>query len=268
MGNESRSFIQSGSRERRFLSCHCRTLCARRCGSGALSSPEEIEGVDCLLILGGDGTVLRASKPASLYQIPIVAVNYGTLGFLTEFKRGELDAAVDFILSGKHVVLKRTMLEVVFRGKSTHCLNELVLSRPVSPEADSRLVKICVRIDGKEAGIFSADGLILSTPTGSTAYSLSAGGSVMSPDCRTFELTPICAFSFGADPSSVRTGARSALRRKGTAEGFAARRRGLPRGIGSGRRARRPPLRARRNVLGQGRRRYLPPSDRDHQRIT
>ena len=113
------------------------------------SSPEEIEGVDCLLILGGDGTVLRASKPASLYQIPIVAVNYGTLGFLTEFKRGELDAAVDFILSGKHVVLKRTMLEVVFRGKSTHCLNELVLSRPVSPEADSRLVKICVRIDGK-----------------------------------------------------------------------------------------------------------------------
>ncbi len=164
------------------------------------SSPEEIEGVDCLLILGGDGTVLRASKPASLYQIPIVAVNYGTLGFLTEFKRGELDAAVDFILSGKHVVLKRTMLEVVFRGKSTHCLNELVLSRPVSPEADSRLVKICVRIDGKEAGIFSADGLILSTPTGSTAYSLSAGGSVMSPDCRTFELTPICAFSLRSRP--------------------------------------------------------------------
>ena len=62
------------------------------------SSPEEIEGVDCLLILGGDGTVLRASKPASLFKIPIVAVNYGTLGFLTEFKRGELDAAVDFIL--------------------------------------------------------------------------------------------------------------------------------------------------------------------------
>ena len=113
------------------------------------SSPEEIEGVDCLLILGGDGTVLRASKPASLYQIPIVAVNYGTLGFLTEFKRGELDAAVDFILSGKHVVLKRTMLEVVFRGKSTHCLNELVLSRPVSPEADSRLVRSACASTGR-----------------------------------------------------------------------------------------------------------------------
>ena len=75
-----------------------------------------------------------------------------------------------------------------------------MLSRPVSPEADSRLVRICVTIDGKEAGVFSADGLILSTPTGSTAYSLSAGGSVMSPDCRTFELTPICAFSLRSRP--------------------------------------------------------------------
>lgn len=180
------------------------SIAARFSRSGAeavlFSSPEDIGRVDCLLILGGDGTVLRASKPASRENIPIVAVNYGTLGFLTEFRREELDDAIDFILSDAHVVLKRTMLEVIFRGKSTHCLNELVLQRPVSAETDSRLVKICVRIDGKEAGVFSADGLIISTPTGSTAYSLSAGGSVMSPDCRTFELTPICAFSLRSRP--------------------------------------------------------------------
>ena len=128
------------------------SIAARFSRSGAeavlFSSPEDIGGVDCLLILGGDGTVLRASKPASRENIPIVAVNYGTLGFLTEFRREELDDAIDFILSDAHVVLKRTMLEVVFRGKSTHCLNELVLQRPVSAETDSRLVKICVRIDG------------------------------------------------------------------------------------------------------------------------
>lgn len=158
------------------------------------------EEADRMIVLGGDGTVLRAARAASSKGIPLLGVNYGRLGFLTEFERGEQEQAVRLVLEERPQILERSMIEVVLNGKSAHCLNELALVRAVTPGHDSNVVKISVTIDGSHAGDFSADGLIVATPTGSTAYSLSAGGSIMTPECETFLLTPVCAFSMRSRP--------------------------------------------------------------------
>lgn len=150
---------------------------------------------DRLVVLGGDGTMLRAAKRASERGIPVVGVNFGRLGFLTEFEREEAEKVVPLVLDEQCAVLKRAMLEVELNGNRFDCLNELALLHPVAPEKANRVVTISVTIDGSHAGEFIADGLIVTTPTGSTAYSLSAGGSIMTPDCETFQLTPVCAFS-------------------------------------------------------------------------
>lgn len=150
---------------------------------------------DRLVVLGGDGTMLRAAKRASVLNIPVVGVNYGRLGFLTEFEREETGKVIPLVLDENCAVLRRAMLEVELNGSKFDCLNELALLHPVAPDKDNRVVTISVAIDGSHAGEFIADGLIVATPTGSTAYSLSAGGSIMTPDCETFQLTPVCAFS-------------------------------------------------------------------------
>lgn len=164
------------------------------------SSEEEIGDVDRLLVLGGDGTVLRAARRAAELSIPLFAVNYGTIGFLTEFEKDEQEEAVALLLSKDCSVIRRQMLEVRHNDSRFICLNECSLLRAVSPEEENKVAKIFVEIDGEEAGEVIADGLIVATPTGSTAYSLSAGGSIMMPDCETFMLTPVCAFSMKSRP--------------------------------------------------------------------
>ncbi|MBO5045896.1 MAG: NAD(+)/NADH kinase [Clostridia bacterium] len=180
---------------------HISQLIDRR-GSKAVvfRSAEEIDGVDRLLVLGGDGTVLSAAKAASKTGVPIVGINYGTLGFLTEFERNEIENAVDLILDEECAVVSHAMLEVDLNGVKTHCLNEMTLHRNISAKKDVQIATITVKIDGSSAGDFRADGLIVCTPTGSTAYSLSAGGSIMTPDCPTFMITPLCAFSLKSRP--------------------------------------------------------------------
>ncbi len=164
------------------------------------SDLEEIGGVDRLLVLGGDGTMLRVAKRASMQDIPIMGINFGRLGFLTEFERTEYEQAVPLILDASCARIEHSMLEAELNGRSFVCLNELALLHPVAPGKENKVVTISVTIDGSHAGEFIADGLIVSTPTGSTAYSLSAGGSIMTPDCATFQLTPVCAFSMRSRP--------------------------------------------------------------------
>ena len=163
------------------------------------SCADEIDGVEKLIVLGGDGTVLHAAKRTAQLKIPLVGVNFGNLGFLTEFEREEASAAVALAMEGGEL-LTRSMLEVTLNGKTSHCLNECSLLRAVTPEEANRVVSLSVAIDGSAAGEFPADGLIVATPTGSTAHSLSAGGSIMTPDCNTFLLTPVCAFSMRSRP--------------------------------------------------------------------
>lgn len=170
-------------------------------GSEALlfSSADEICAADRLLVLGGDGTILHSAQKASELNIPILGVNYGTRGFLTEFEREETDRAVGFVLQADCESVRHSMLEVNFNGTKMHCLNEFVMMRNAHGTSD-KVVQIELEIDGSFAGSFIADGLIVSTPTGSTAYSLSAGGSIMTPDCETVMLTPVCAFSLRSRP--------------------------------------------------------------------
>ncbi len=161
---------------------------------------EPFPDVDRLIVLGGDGAVLHAAMRASERGIPLFAVNYGHIGFLTEFERDEPDRAVALALSEKPDCIVRSLLEVDLGGNKTLCLNELSLLHPVSGGEDIRTGKLCVKIDGSSAGDFTADGVIVATPTGSTAYSLSAGGSIVTPDCPAFLLTPVNAFSLKSRP--------------------------------------------------------------------
>lgn len=164
------------------------------------SEAERIGGVKRLLVLGGDGTMLHAARQTAALRIPLVGINYGHLGFLTEFERGDEEKALELVLDSDCPLLECTMLEVDFNKRKALCLNELSLLRGVGADCDNRAVKISVTIDGSAAGVFNADGLIVTTPTGSTAYSLSAGGSIMMPECGTFQLTPVCAFSLRSRP--------------------------------------------------------------------
>ena len=166
----------------------------------AFFKAEEIGAYDRLIVLGGDGTVLRAAKRASEAGIPIVGVNFGRLGFLTEYDREDAERAAQLVLKRDCPQIERSMIEADVNGEKHYCLNEFAVLRRVSPDCDNNAVSISVMIDGTRAGDFYADGLIVSTPTGSTAYSLSAGGSIMTPECKTFQLTPVCAFSLKSRP--------------------------------------------------------------------
>lgn len=174
---------------------------SKRLGANAelFCRAEEIGGVDRLVVLGGDGTMLRAAKHAAALGIPLVGVNFGRVGFLTEFEKEDGEAAVRLAVSGGETV-SRTMLEISFKEKKAICLNECAVLHSVTPQNANRLSRIGVAIDGSAAGDFFADGLIVATPTGSTAYSLSAGGCIVTPDCASFLLTPVCAFSMRSRP--------------------------------------------------------------------
>lgn len=161
---------------------------------------DAIKGFDRLIVLGGDGTVLKAARLAAEAGIPLFGINFGRIGFLTEFERDDLEEAVSLALSEDCDLLDRTMLEVDLGGKRAFCLNECSLLRSVTPQDENKVVRVGVRLDGSDAEEIAADGIIVATPTGSTAYSLSAGGSIMTPECETFMLTPVCAFSMKSRP--------------------------------------------------------------------
>jgi NAD+ kinase len=148
---------------------------------------------DLLVVLGGDGTLLRVVYRLGGVLRPIFGINLGSLGFLTCLGPQEVARAVDSIQSGDFLLSPRSLLAVELlaldgRVESFHALNDVVISRGEL----SRLVKIQVRIDGEVLTDYNADGLIISTPTGSTAYSLSAGGPILMPESGAFVVTPIC----------------------------------------------------------------------------
>ena len=152
-----------------------------------------------LVTLGGDGTVLAAARMAAPHGVPVLGANLGGFGFLTEIASDHLVEALPSVVAGQYEILERMMLEVeVIRAeKVVHrlaALNDVVLGKG----AFSRLVRLRVSIDGDYLATFPADGIIISTPTGSTAYSLSAGGPVANPEVQVLVLTPICAHTLSA----------------------------------------------------------------------
>ena len=148
---------------------------------------------DLLVVLGGDGTMLQVIQSFSGPIPPIYGINIGSLGFLTCVAGSAYKEAVEVIVDGSYELSKRTLLtvEILREGEpifTNRALNDAVISRGEL----SRLIKIAVRISGDTLTEYNADGLVVATPTGSTAYSLSAGGPVLTPDSGVFVVTPIC----------------------------------------------------------------------------
>ena len=155
---------------------------------------EELAGcTDLLIVLGGDGTLLSAARLAADRNVPILAVNLGGLGFLTTVAQDEIYLILEEIFSGKHRVSERVMLEAEIVRDGTVIRRQIALNDAVLNKAAlARIMDLELRVDGEYVTTYKADGLILSTPTGSTAYSLAAGGPIVYPTVEAFILTPIC----------------------------------------------------------------------------
>ena len=163
--------------------------------NGQLSAkPEDIpELVDLILVLGGDGTFLGVARLACKYGTPILGINLGNLGFLTEITVDEVTSITKHILSQDYEIEKRKMLRASIKRdneiiESYDVLNDVVINKG----AVARVVDLSIYIDGQHLTTYKADGIILSTPTGSTAYSLSAGGPIVHPGLPVIIVTPIC----------------------------------------------------------------------------
>ncbi len=152
-----------------------------------------MESSDIIIALGGDGTFLKVARKAHTYGVPILGVNLGRLGFLTDIDKNEIEGSLDSIVAGNYRIEERMMLdmEIIREGRSTFkdtALNDIVISRG----ALSRILHVKAYINDVFVDLFPGDGLIVSSPTGSTAYSLSAGGPIVEPDTDILILTPIC----------------------------------------------------------------------------
>lgn len=165
-----------------------------------VDSSIHLDGLDILFVLGGDGTILTVASDCARRGIKLLGINYGHLGFLTEFEPDKISEAVELVSSGKYVIQKRTMLEVQCGADKYYALNDLVIQRSTGGHNFSNTVSLRAQIDGAVVDNYTADGIIVSTPTGSTAYSLSAGGSILTPDINAFIMTPVCAHSLHSKP--------------------------------------------------------------------
>ena len=156
---------------------------------------------DLLVVLGGDGTLIHAASLCNRCEVPILGVNLGTLGFLTEVPRERAIPMLEKALRGELPVSRRLMLDVEVRLRAQVRLTGSVLNDAVvSKNALSRLAKLEVTIDARPATTYEADGLIVATPTGSTAYSLSAAGPIVIPTLDAVLLTPICPHALSQRP--------------------------------------------------------------------
>lgn len=164
-------------------------------------SPDRMyDNVDLIVVVGGDGTVLEAARRAAPREIPILGINKGRLGYMTSLEVDELDL-IEKVMKGEYYYDTRAMLDIELRhnGKPLYvsrALNDAV----VSNGSIAKIVDMQLRADEKVVGNYRADGLIVTTPSGSTAYSLAAGGPVMAPDVHAICVTPICSHSFRDRP--------------------------------------------------------------------
>jgi NAD+ kinase len=160
--------------------------------------------VDLMLVLGGDGTMIATARMIGDQEVPVLGVNYGGLGYLAEFRIEELYTALESILSGNYRLDRRVMLEVELKSgdkpaQLSRVLNDVVINK----SALARIIQIDAYLNHQFVNSFRADGLIVSTPTGSTAYNLSAGGPVIFPSMNAVVITPICPFTLSNRPIVV-----------------------------------------------------------------
>ena len=193
----SRALVQSAARliQRSGRKLFCDAATAQLAGFKCPALPDAATlaaKVDLLLVFGGDGTMLRAAREVAGSQTPVLGVKVGGLGFLTAVQSHQLPAALKQIWAGDYLIEARPLIQATGRAQGKNiselALNDFVVSRG----ATTRLIELAVTVDGEELTRYRCDGLIISSPTGSTAYSLAAGGAIVSPGAEVLTLTPIC----------------------------------------------------------------------------
>src|SRR5438477_7506349 len=163
--------------------------------------PQAASTADLAVVVGGDGTLLAAARLLGNRQVPIVAINYGSLGFLTEVTLDEMYPALERVVAGHFVTQQRMMMQIHVtragtRAADYRALNDVVINKGTL----SRMIELEARVDGQYVSRFRADGLIVATPTGSTAYNLSAGGPIIFPTMSAMIVTPICSHTLTNRP--------------------------------------------------------------------
>ncbi|XP_060085386.1 NAD kinase-like [Ylistrum balloti] len=183
-----------------------RTLETHNVIASVISRDDDVEAQkimqtsDLVLVLGGDGTFLSAARLAAPLGKPVLGINLGTLGFLAEYERNEWEAALQNLLSGQMTIEPRMMVTCTLNGElQGWALNDIVLNK----SALARMIEMQLMIASKPVAHFRADGLILSTPVGSTAYNLSAGGPIIQPATDVLAITPICPHQLNFRPLVV-----------------------------------------------------------------
>lgn len=152
-------------------------------------SKNDYSMIDVILVIGGDGTLLSVAKTAVQLNVPVVGINSGRLGFLSEIEQDEIEDGINKILEGDYVIEERMLLCTSLDDRETIALNDVVVTRA---NATLKILDLDVYIDDEYVDDFKADGIIIATPTGSTAYSLSAGGPIVDPSLDSMIITPIC----------------------------------------------------------------------------
>ena len=174
-------------------------LRAKHVEATLLTSLDKLEDIDLVIGMGGDGTMLRCARECSAKNIPIFGINCGTLGFLAAAEKEELTAALDALLAGKYVSHKRLLLQAVVKtGENTQtftAFNDVVLH-----SSNLRTFYVNATFNGTKMPSYFGDGVIVSSPTGSTAYSLAAGGPIVEPNVEVIVITPICPHSLHQRP--------------------------------------------------------------------
>ncbi len=160
---------------------------------------------DAMITFGGDGTLLRGARLLRGREVPILGVNLGRVGFLTTATREQLPAALDALVSGRYVLERRLALHATIISDEGGVRSEQVALNDVAihKAGVARVVRIRLSVDGEELGPYSADGVVIASPTGSTAYSLSAGGPIVAPGVEAMIVTPVCAHTLAVRPVVV-----------------------------------------------------------------
>ena len=204
-------YINSTLKDYQDLQEEITTLLSQNHLNYRLITDEQLtDWADILIVLGGDGSILKMARLAAYLNIKVLAINAGNLGFLAEFEKTNLKEAIQFLKAGNFHLDTRPLLACKVNGKEYLAVNEVVLhadyacyinSNCIEDNVnDSKVLRATVQLDGKVATKLTASGLLVSTPTGSTAYSLSAGGAVLTPNLPAFIFTPINANSLTSKP--------------------------------------------------------------------
>jgi NAD+ kinase len=196
---------------RRGVECHLdlQTAAIIRGGPGGLDREDLVTRSDAIIVIGGDGTLLSVARSLGSSTIPILGVNLGSLGFLTELTLDDLYPAIEAVLSGNCIIQRRMRLKAeIVRNGAIEARHDLLNDIVVNKSALARILDINVTVNGHFMTTYKADGLIVSTPTGSTAYSLSAGGPIIDPSMDAVILCPICPHTLTNRPVVLPGGSR------------------------------------------------------------